>query len=191
MLEYLSPIYVGIISLFVFLVCVSQIFKGFCYDWRFLAKEKNCWMTSILIQICKGYKWWQNIVYDSNGRVQKSQHQETTQSSVSSAGFPHGFSRLQSWVLARSSYCTWGRLSCTYEPLLRSSTKKSPGFVINQCLLEHDKAPSQTSLFAREFLPKINTLIMPQPPYWPDLTLGNFFFTYLHIQTECGISKIM
>ncbi|UYV76060.1 hypothetical protein LAZ67_13002356, partial [Cordylochernes scorpioides] len=36
-------------------------------------------------------------------------------------------------------------------------------------LLHHDNAPAHTSLLVREFLAKNNTLMMPQPPYSPDL----------------------
>ncbi|KYN41745.1 hypothetical protein ALC56_03888 [Trachymyrmex septentrionalis] len=36
-------------------------------------------------------------------------------------------------------------------------------------LLHHDNAPAHTSLLVREFLTKNNTLMMPQPPYSPDL----------------------
>ena len=35
-------------------------------------------------------------------------------------------------------------------------------------LFHHDNAPAHTSLLVREFLPKNNTLVMPQPPYSPD-----------------------
>ncbi|UYV68238.1 hypothetical protein LAZ67_5003570 [Cordylochernes scorpioides] len=36
-------------------------------------------------------------------------------------------------------------------------------------LLRHDNAPAHTSLLVRAFLAKNNTLMMPQPPYSPDL----------------------
>ncbi|UYV70763.1 hypothetical protein LAZ67_8000529 [Cordylochernes scorpioides] len=36
-------------------------------------------------------------------------------------------------------------------------------------LLHHDNAPAHTSLLVRDFLAKNNTLMMPQPPYCPDL----------------------
>ncbi|UYV65192.1 hypothetical protein LAZ67_3003525 [Cordylochernes scorpioides] len=36
-------------------------------------------------------------------------------------------------------------------------------------LLHHDNAPAHTSLLVRDFLAKNNTLMMPQPPYPPDL----------------------
>ncbi|KAG5308728.1 MOS1T transposase, partial [Pseudoatta argentina] len=42
-------------------------------------------------------------------------------------------------------------------------------------LLHHDNAPAHTSLLVREFLAKNNTLMMPQPPYSPDLAPCNFF----------------
>ncbi|UYV80051.1 hypothetical protein LAZ67_18001526 [Cordylochernes scorpioides] len=36
-------------------------------------------------------------------------------------------------------------------------------------LLHHDNVPAHTSLLVRDFLAKNNTLMMPQPPYSPDL----------------------
>ncbi|UYV67460.1 hypothetical protein LAZ67_5000695 [Cordylochernes scorpioides] len=42
-------------------------------------------------------------------------------------------------------------------------------------LLHHDNAPAHTSLLVRDFLAKNNTLMMPQPPYSPDLAPCDFF----------------
>ncbi|UYV69131.1 hypothetical protein LAZ67_6002522 [Cordylochernes scorpioides] len=42
-------------------------------------------------------------------------------------------------------------------------------------LLHHDNAPAYTSLLVRDFLAKNNTLMMPQPPYSPDLAPCDFF----------------
>ncbi|KAG5326444.1 MOS1T transposase, partial [Acromyrmex heyeri] len=42
-------------------------------------------------------------------------------------------------------------------------------------LLHYDNAPAHTSLLVREFLSKNNTLMMPQPPYSPDLAPCDFF----------------
>ncbi|UYV63726.1 hypothetical protein LAZ67_2005445, partial [Cordylochernes scorpioides] len=42
-------------------------------------------------------------------------------------------------------------------------------------LLHHDNAPAHTSLLLRDFLAKNNTLMMPQPPYSPDLAPCDFF----------------
>ncbi|UYV77019.1 hypothetical protein LAZ67_14002900, partial [Cordylochernes scorpioides] len=42
-------------------------------------------------------------------------------------------------------------------------------------LLHHDNAPAYTSLLVRDFLAKNNTLMMPQPPYFPDLAPCDFF----------------
>ena len=42
-------------------------------------------------------------------------------------------------------------------------------------LLHHDNAPAHTSLVLRKFLAKNKTLMMPQPPYSPDLAPCNFF----------------
>ncbi|UYV66795.1 hypothetical protein LAZ67_4002873 [Cordylochernes scorpioides] len=42
-------------------------------------------------------------------------------------------------------------------------------------LLHHDNAPAHISLLVRDFLAKNNTLMMPQPPYSPDLASCDFF----------------
>ncbi|KAG5330275.1 SETMR methyltransferase, partial [Acromyrmex charruanus] len=44
-----------------------------------------------------------------------------------------------------------------------------------EIFLHHDNAPAHTSLLVREFLAKNNTLMMPQPPYSPDLAPCDFF----------------
>ncbi|UYV62489.1 hypothetical protein LAZ67_2000778 [Cordylochernes scorpioides] len=41
-------------------------------------------------------------------------------------------------------------------------------------LLHHDNAPAHTSLLVRDLLAKINTLMMPQPPYSPELAPCDF-----------------
>jgi len=45
----------------------------------------------------------------------------------------------------------------------------------NSWLLHHDNAPAHTSLLVREFLAKNNTVMMPQPPYSPDMAPCDFF----------------
>ncbi|UYV80724.1 hypothetical protein LAZ67_19001543 [Cordylochernes scorpioides] len=42
-------------------------------------------------------------------------------------------------------------------------------------LLHHDNAPAHTSLLVRDLLVKNNTLMMPQPPYSPELAPCDFF----------------
>ncbi|UYV64676.1 hypothetical protein LAZ67_3001635 [Cordylochernes scorpioides] len=42
-------------------------------------------------------------------------------------------------------------------------------------LLHHDNAPAHTSLLVRDLLANNNTLMMPQPPYSPDLAPCDFF----------------
>jgi histone-lysine N-methyltransferase SETMAR len=42
-------------------------------------------------------------------------------------------------------------------------------------ILHHDNAPAHTSLLVSSFLAKNNTIIMPQPPYSPDLAPCDFF----------------
>ena len=45
----------------------------------------------------------------------------------------------------------------------------------NSWLLHHDNAPAHLALLVRNFLVKNNTVIMPQPPYSPDLAPCDFF----------------
>jgi transposase len=42
-------------------------------------------------------------------------------------------------------------------------------------MLHYDKAPPHTSLLIREFLAKQETIVVPQPPYSPDLAPADFF----------------
>jgi transposase len=42
-------------------------------------------------------------------------------------------------------------------------------------LLHHDNAPAHTALSVREFLAKSNMVLLPHPPYLPDLALCDFF----------------
>lgn len=49
-------------------------------------------------------------------------------------------------------------------------------------LLHHDNAPAHTSLLVREFLAKNNTVMMPQPPYSPDMAPCEYFFLFPKIK---------
>ena len=42
-------------------------------------------------------------------------------------------------------------------------------------MLHHDNSPSHASLLIREFLAKQETIVVPQPPYSPDLAPADFF----------------
>jgi len=42
-------------------------------------------------------------------------------------------------------------------------------------MLHHDNAPAHASLIIHEFLAKQDTIVMPQPPYSPDLAPADFF----------------
>jgi transposase len=42
-------------------------------------------------------------------------------------------------------------------------------------MLHHDNAPPHTLLLIREFLAKQEKIVVPQPPYSPDLAPANFF----------------
>lgn len=45
----------------------------------------------------------------------------------------------------------------------------------NSWLLHHDNAPAHSSLLVRSFLAKNNTVVVPQPPYSPDMAPCDFF----------------
>jgi transposase len=42
-------------------------------------------------------------------------------------------------------------------------------------MLYHDNAPAHASLFIIEILAKNETMVVPQPPYSPDLASADFF----------------
>ena len=45
----------------------------------------------------------------------------------------------------------------------------------NSWILHHDNAPAHTALLIQQFLAKHNTVVMPQPPYSPDMAPSDFF----------------
>ena len=54
--------------------------------------------------------------------------------------------------------------------------RKRPGAWTNKTwMLHHDNAPPHASILIREFLAKQETIVVPQPPYSPDLTPADFF----------------
>ena len=56
-------------------------------------------------------------------------------------------------------------------------------------ILRHDKSPAHTSMLLCQFLAKNKTLIMPQPPYSPDLAPTDFFlFSKLKAQKVFALS---
>ncbi|XP_011066332.1 PREDICTED: uncharacterized protein LOC105153281 [Acromyrmex echinatior] len=59
--------------------------------------------------------------------------------------------------------------------LRKAIRQKRPDLWKNKNWLLHNNAPAHTSLLVREFLAKNNTLMMPQPPYSPDLAPCDFF----------------
>jgi len=61
-------------------------------------------------------------------------------------------------------------LEVTSRRLREARRKKRPGlWKNNSWFLRHDNAPAHSSLLVRDYLAKNNTVIMPQPPYSPDL----------------------
>jgi histone-lysine N-methyltransferase SETMAR len=45
----------------------------------------------------------------------------------------------------------------------------------NSWFLHHDNAPAHVSLLIRDFLANTNTIVLPRPPYSPDLAPADFF----------------
>jgi histone-lysine N-methyltransferase SETMAR len=45
----------------------------------------------------------------------------------------------------------------------------------NRWMLQHDNAPSHSSFLVRDFLAKHATIVIPQPPYSPDLAPADLF----------------
>jgi transposase len=43
-------------------------------------------------------------------------------------------------------------------------------------ILHHDDAPAHAALSVAQFLTSKRIMVMPQPPYSPDLVLCNFYF---------------
>lgn len=67
-----------------------------------------------------------------------------------------------------------------YREVLRrlreSIRRKRPELWRNQSwILHHDNAPAHTSLLVAEYLNKNSVLVLPQPPYSPDLAPCDFF----------------
>jgi len=60
---------------------------------------------------------------------------------------------------------------------LRESVRRErPGAWTNKTwMLHHDNAPAHASLLIREFLAKQEMIVVPQPPYSPDLAPADFF----------------
>ena len=99
------------------------------------------------------------------------------------------FGRMWRFCLQFSSIAgTWWIMSSCHrvERSIRNITCKSCAICAKQSarnariwnknwLLHHDNAPAHTSLLVRKFLAKNNALMMPQPPYSPDLVPCDFF----------------
>jgi len=52
--------------------------------------------------------------------------------------------------------------------------KRSEAWTNKTWMLHHDNAPAHTSLLIREFLVKQEMIVVPQPPYSPDLAPATF-----------------
>ena len=66
---------------------------------------------------------------------------------------------------------------------IQNTTLKRPELLKNQSwILHHDNTQAHTSMLVRKFLAENKTVIMPQPPYSPDLAPADFFL-YPKIET--------
>ena len=52
--------------------------------------------------------------------------------------------------------------------------KRSEAWTNKTWMLHHDNAPPHASLLIREFLAKQDRIVVPQPPYSPDLAPDDF-----------------
>jgi len=80
--------------------------------------------------------------------------------------------------------------------LCDSVQKKRPEIWSSSDLfLHHDKAPAHTALSVQQFLGKNNMMVIPHPPYSPDLAPCNFFlFPHMKCQMKgkcfADVSKV-
>ena len=93
--------------------------------------------------------------------------EKSTSSSVKCQGFAHCFLWL-SWRSASGVLTTR-----SYGKAIRKKRPKL--WKNNSWLLHQDNASAHSSLLVRNFLAKNNTVIMPQPPYSPNLDPCDFF----------------
>ena len=68
---------------------------------------------------------------------------------------------------------SWRIVESLFEKLLRMSAYRLAHSM--QFILKLQNAPAHSALLVRNFLAKNNTVIMPQPPYLPDLAPCDFF----------------
>jgi hypothetical protein len=70
----------------------------------------------------------------------------------------------------------WTVLFGGHEGFEGAEQKRRPeGWRNKTWMLHRDNAPAHTSLLVHEFLAKHETIVVPQPPYSPDLVPANFF----------------
>ncbi|UYV69011.1 hypothetical protein LAZ67_6002010 [Cordylochernes scorpioides] len=76
----------------------------------------------------------------------------------------------EAWVYGHDVETARTKTEKSTPSSVESIRQKRPDLWKNKnWLLHHDNAPAHTSLLVRDFLAKNNTLMMPQPPYSPDL----------------------
>src|SRR5215469_3395240 len=63
-------------------------------------------------------------------------------------------------------------MKCLREAVPR---KRTEAWTNKTWMLHHDNAPAHTLLLIREFSAKQETIVVPQPPYSPDLAPADFF----------------
>jgi len=59
----------------------------------------------------------------------------------------------------------------------KARRKRPELFANNSCILHHDNAPAHTALSVREFLATKQVTVLENPPYSPDLTPSDFFYS--------------
>ena len=87
---------------------------------------------------------------------------------------------LRNWLRAVmfSGGLEGGYVGAPTKRLREAVRRKRPEAWTNKTwMLHHDNAPAHASLLIREFLAKQDAIVVPQPPYSPDLAPADFFLS--------------
>jgi len=67
---------------------------------------------------------------------------------------------------------------------VRQQEKRLNAWRENRWMLQHDKAPSHSSFLVCDFLAKLATTVLPQPPYSSDLAPVDFFLLFSKLKSK-------
>ena len=122
-----------------------------------------------------GYNWWwiMGVLKPKsnhpNGSIQKSQSRKK----YVKFGQMWRFCSLFSSIAI--AWCIMNSCHKVVRPIRNTILQYTELWKNQSLILHHDNAPAPTSMLVREFLAKNQTVIMPQPPYSPDLVPASFF----------------